>query len=259
MTMPTDPRVRASFDETGLVHHLLLDHPRGNILDRAMIGALRGAIAESRKKPELRALVIEGAGKHFSFGASVEEHRAPVVGEMLRDFHGLFHDLADCGKYLIAIVRGQCLGGGLELAGFCHRVIASPDARLGNPEIKLGVFAPVASLVVPARAGQACADDLLITGRSVVADEALRMGLIDAITDDPSAAAAAWVKEHLAPISSVALTHALRASRHAFYGTFFPALRALEDQYLSQLMPTADANEGIAAFIEKRSPSWKHR
>jgi cyclohexa-1,5-dienecarbonyl-CoA hydratase len=249
--------VKATLEEEGSLLRLTLDRPKGNILDREMVDALRTELDSVSRWAPVRAVLLHGGGKHFSFGASVEEHQPDTVNAMLPEFHALFRDLADCGKVLLAAVSGQCLGGGLELASFCQRVFASPGAKLGQPEIKLGVIAPVASVVLPLRLGQAHADDLLLTGRIVGAEEALRMGLVDELHDDPLAAALAWHRTHIQPLSAAALRHAVRAARTGFRR----ALRDLDDVerlYLSDLMATHDAPEGIASFLQKRKPQWTH-
>ncbi|MCO5168615.1 MAG: enoyl-CoA hydratase-related protein [Planctomycetes bacterium] len=249
--------VRAALEEEGGLLRLVLDRPKGNVLDREMLEALR---EEARAAgPAVKALLLEGEGRHFSFGASVDEHRPEVVGALLPAFHGLFLDLAASGKVLLAAVRGQCLGGGLEVAAFCQRLVAAPDATLGQPEVKLGVFAPVASLVLPLRLGQARADDLLLTGRSVGAAEALALGLVDEVAPDPAEAARAWYRQHLAPRSAAGLRHAVLAARHRLHRALTDDLPWLERQYLEELMSTADAREGISAFLEKRAPAWSHR
>jgi cyclohexa-1,5-dienecarbonyl-CoA hydratase len=251
--------VRRVSEEGGTLLRLVLDRPKANVLDGAMVSALRAEIGAAATDPNLRAIVFEGEGKHFSFGASVEEHRREQVAGMLATFHGLFRDLVASRKVLLSVVRGQCLGGGLELAAFCHRVFASPDAQLGCPEIKLGVFAPVGSIVLPHRVGAGRAADLLLSGRSMKAPEALAAGLVDEVADDPSAAALAWHKTNLAPLSSVALAHAARALRHSFHRELLASIDALERQYLEELVATHDANEGISAFLEKRTPAWTNR
>jgi cyclohexa-1,5-dienecarbonyl-CoA hydratase len=151
------------------------------------------------------------------------------------------------------------VGGGLELAAFCHRVFASHDARLGQPEITLGVFAPVASFILRERMGRGGAEDLLLSGRSIDAGEALRLGLVDEIHDDPAAAAMAYARTHLVPKSSSSLRRAVRASRLGFARRFSDEIAQLESMYLHDLMRTGDAVEGLQAFLEKRPPSWKNR
>ncbi len=256
---PAAGPVRVEREEDGGLVRLVLARPRANVLDGAMLEALVAAVRAAADDAPARALLFEGEGRHFSFGASVEEHQPGQVDVMLPAFHGLFRALAESGLVLLAAVRGQCLGGGLELAAFCHRVLAAPDATLAQPEVKLGVFAPVASLVLPRRLGQARADDLLVTGRPVSAADALALGLVDEVVDDPTAAARAWYREHLAPRSAAALRRAVRAGRHELHEALGATLDRLERLYLDDLMRTADAVEGIAAFLEKRSPRWSHR
>lgn len=253
----SDAPVRAVLEEDGALLRLVLARPKGNVLDRAMIDALRAEVREA--DAATRSILIEGEGRHFSFGASVEEHRADLVGDMLPAFHALFRDLLGAGKVLLAAVRGQCLGGGLELAAACHRVFAAPDATLGQPEVKLGVFAPIASLVLPLRIGQARADDLLLTGRSVSAEEALGLGLVDELAADPTEAARAWHRLHLAPLSAAGLRRAALAARALMRRALDDDLPRLERLYLDDLMSTLDAREGIEAFLQRRPPAWSHR
>lgn len=258
MTVETSP-VRASIEEKGGLLRLTLARPKGNVLDFAMIEALRAALVEGTGDAAVRAVLVDADGPSFSFGASVEEHRPESVAKMLPAFHGLFRELAECGRVLLAAVRGNCLGGGLELAAFCHRVFAAPAARLGCPEIRLGVFAPVASLVLPARVGQRHADDLLLTGRTIDAAAAQAIGLADEIADDPAAAALAYYRAHFEKASAASLAFAVRAARSAFHREFETRIDELERLYLGGLVATEDAREGIEAFLEKREPRWRHR
>ncbi|MHC4846412.1 MAG: enoyl-CoA hydratase-related protein, partial [Planctomycetota bacterium] len=173
-------------------------------------------------------------------------------------FHGMFEAMHNASVPVLAAVRGQCLGGGLELAAFCHRVFASPDAMLGQPEIQLGVFAPVASVILPGRIGRGAAEDLCLTGRVLPAGEALQMGLVDEVTADPMAGALAWAEQHLLPRSAASLRCATQAARRGFMRRFREEIVDLTSVYLDELMTTADAKEGIAAFLEKRAPVWRN-
>jgi cyclohexa-1,5-dienecarbonyl-CoA hydratase len=251
--------VRATVEENGALLRIALARPKGNVLDFAMIEAIRKALVEGTGATAVKAVLFDAGGDHFSFGASVEEHRPGSVEKLLPAFHGLFRELAECGRVLIAAVRGQCLGGGLELAAFCHRVIAAPSARLACPEIRLGVFAPVASLVLPVRASQRHADDLLLTGRAIGASEALAIGLVDEIADDPAAAAIDYFRAHFEDLSASSLAFAVRAARSEFHREFAERLTELERIYLDGLMATPDAREGIDAFLEKREPRWRQQ
>ncbi len=160
---------------------------------------------------------------------------------------------------ILVAVQGQCLGGGLELALAGGPIFAAPTARFGQPEIKLGVFAPAASVLLPYRVSQPAAEDLLFSGRAVDADAALAMGLVHSISPDASAAALAYFEQHLADKSAAALQCALAASRGAMRADVRRRLAEVEALYLDRLMKTRDANEGLAAFLAKRPPTWEHR
>ncbi|RME25254.1 MAG: cyclohexa-1,5-dienecarbonyl-CoA hydratase [Candidatus Zixiibacteriota bacterium] len=202
-----------------------------------------------------------GSGKHFSFGASVAEHVREQAPRMLEQFHGLFYRLIDLAIPTMALVSGQCLGGGMELALMCNLLFADKTAKLGQPEIMLGVFAPPASVMLPLKIGQARADDLLLTGRSITAEEAFAMGLATAVFDTPEAmhqGADQWFEHHLMPKSASSLRFAVRAARGNFNLILRDRLKELERLYVDELMATDDANEGIASFLESRQPEWKH-
>lgn len=257
--MTPAPVVRVEPEANGAFLHLILNTPKANLLDRAKIDALSAAIAEAARSPHVKALILSGEGPGFSYGASVEEHLPGQFESMIPAFDRLFLAILDSDLTCIAAVRGQCLGGGMELAAFCQRVIVAPDAKMGQPEIALGVIAPVASAMLAARVGQIRAEELLVTGRIIGADEALRIGLADEIADDPLAAARAWASESLLSKSASSLRLAVRAARAGFAARFRRDLEQIEALYLNDLMATHDAREGLAAFLEKRRPAWSDR
>jgi cyclohexa-1,5-dienecarbonyl-CoA hydratase len=156
------------------------------------------------------------------------------------------------------VVRGQCLGGGLEVALAGSLIFAAPDAQFGQPEMKLGVFAPAASVLLPYRVNQPAAEDLLFSGRSIGAVEARALGLVYAVTDDPHAAALAYFEAHLAGKSAAALACAVSAARVGLLHDVRRRLGEVERLYLDRLMQTRDANEGLTAFLAKRAPTWEH-
>jgi cyclohexa-1,5-dienecarbonyl-CoA hydratase len=254
-----DAPIAVRLEEGGTLLRITLTRPPGNIIDSAMVAALRAAVRGAGRNPELRTILIDAEGKHFSFGASVEEHRPEQIEAMLTSFHALFRELLSTRRVLLGAVSGQCLGGGLELLLACHRIFSGHSAKLGNPEIRLGVFAPLSSAVLPLRIGQAHADDLLLTGRSVDAVEALSMGLVDVVADDPAGAALAWHREFIAPLSASSLRHAVRAARHHHATAVIQALEVLEGQYLEELMLTEDAVAGIESFLQKRPAAWTNK
>lgn len=252
------PVVRLEQLDDGAFWHVALATPKANIIDAAKIAELHSLFERARAERDLKGILIEGEGAHFSFGASIEEHAPERCAGMLAGLHAMTRAMLAADVACIAAVRGQCLGGGLELVALCHRVFASPDSRLGQPEIVLGVFAPVASIALPERVGRAVAEDLLLSGRTMQADEALATGLVDALADDPRAAALAWMRSHLLPKSASSLRFAVRAARAEFIERYGTRIDALERLYLEGLMRTRDAAEGLRAFTERRAPQWSN-
>jgi cyclohexa-1,5-dienecarbonyl-CoA hydratase len=186
----------------------------------------------------------------------VEEHLPEQCAGMLKGFHELILNIVSCPVPVLVAVNGQCLGGGLEVATAGHLMFVSPGAQMGQPEIKLGVFAPAASCLLPLRIGQMQAEDILLSGRSINAEEALQCGLITAIADDPEAAAFEYYETHLAALSASSLRLAVRAARSSFTTQVRQRLAEVETLYLDKLMKNADPVEGLKAFIEKRAPVW---
>ena len=251
--------LRVELLEGGAIRRVTLSGGKGNVLDTAMIDALADEVDAAASASQVKAVVLDAAGEHFSYGASVEEHLPEAAPAMLVRFHGLLRAMLDASVPFLAAVRGRCLGGGFELVSFCHRVFAHEGAVFAQPELTLGVFAPAASAILPERVGPAVADDLLLTGRSVVAKEAHRLGLVDEVVDDPTAAALAWARTHLLPKSASSLRYATRAARHALSARVSSTLSDLERFYVDGLLGTHDGAEGIRAFLAKRPPHWTDR
>ena len=251
--------LRVWMEKDGGLLRMRLDRPKANIVDAAMIAALRSALGEHLSGARLRAVLLDAEGPNFSFGASVEEHLPEACARMLHELHALIRQLLGCTVPVLAAIRGQCLGGGLEIAAAGHRIFASPSAKLGQPEIKLAVFPPAASCLLQERIGQARAEDLLFSGRTIGGEEAHRIGLVDALADDPSMAALAYFEEFLEPLSARSLRFAVRAARAGFLERVTEKLDAVERSYLEDLMATPDALEGLTAFLAKRPARWEDR
>jgi cyclohexa-1,5-dienecarbonyl-CoA hydratase len=236
---------------------LTIDHPRGNILDAETIGALHHHLTAACSDVTTRAIVIDAAGRDFSFGASVQEHLPATVKAMLQKLHGLFFAMVEAPVPVLVAVHGRCLGGAMELALCGSRIIASHGAAFAQPEIKLGVFAPAASVLLQERLGSAVAEDLLVTGRTVSADEGLTLGLVDEISkEQPAAHALTYVTQHFSGISLNGLRHAVRAARKQKAELLKLQLPRLEQLYLDELMMSPDPVEGLQAFIDSRPPRW---
>jgi len=244
----------------GGVARITLARPPLNILTIEMMAELNGALARLPARPDLRAVVLAAEGKAFSAGVAVEDHQGDRVKPMLETFHQIFRHLHALDCPTVAAVQGAALGGGAELATFCDVVIAAENATLGQPEIKVGVFPPIAALHYPKRVGEGRALQLLLTGEVLPAREAERIGLVDRVVpperlDEAVAAALAKFTDK----SAVVLRLTVRAVREASGRTFEEALTGLEALYQDELMRTEDAAEGLRAFVEKRPPTWVHR
>ena len=243
----------------GRLLRLRLNKPKANLVDAAMIAALDSALAGHLGNSQLGAVLIDAEGPHFSFGASVEEHLPGQCAAMLAGLHRLILRMVESPVPLLVAVRGQCLGGGLELALGGHLMFVAPDANLGQPEMKLGVFAPAASCLLPELIGPVRSLDLLVSGRSITGAEAAAIGIAHAAAADPEHAALAYFEEHLKPKSASSLRYAVKAARLDYNVRVKDKIRAVERLYLDELMATHDAVAGLEAFIAKRSPQWQHR
>jgi cyclohexa-1,5-dienecarbonyl-CoA hydratase len=255
----TDAPLKAWLERDGGLLRLRLARPKANLIDAAMIEALFNVFSSYRSNSKLLAVLIDHEGPHFSFGASVEEHLPEQCEKMLKGLHALLGAMLEWPRPILVAARGQCLGGGLELALAGNLLYLAPDAKLGQPEMKLGVFAPAASVLLPLRIGQARAEDLLYSGRSIDAQTALAWGLANGVAEDPSALALEFFEKNLSDKSAASMAHAVRAAREPFAQLARARLRDVEALYLDDLMATRDANEGLNAFIEKRPPKWEHR
>lgn len=243
------------------VGRIVLDHPPLNILTRAVLAELRRAFESLADNRTLRVLLLSAHGKHFSAGASVEEHLPPAHAELIPEFMNTVAALDDFPVPTVAAVHGRCLGAGFELVLATDIVVAADTATLGQPEIRLGVFPPAACALLPTRVSRGAAARIVFTGDAVTATEAHGLGLVTQVVAD-------------AELEEVATTVAARIARHSA-GALRLAKRALRhpddperrrrgfsyasDIYLHQLMRTDDAAEGLHAFLEKRRPAWSHQ
>jgi cyclohexa-1,5-dienecarbonyl-CoA hydratase len=244
------------------VARITFARPPLNIFNIAMMCEMNDAINECAKERDVVAILFEAGmnARAFSAGVAVEEHAEDTIYRMLDSFHAIFRALEQAGKPSIAIVDGAALGGGCELVAGCDIVIATERARFGQPEIKLGVFPPVAAVLLPRIIGDKRARELILTGELIDAAEALRLGLVNAVV--APAELEQKTREllgRLRELSAPALEATKRAIDLARGASFENALQRVEDLYLNELMKTEDAHEGINAFMQKRKPVWKNK
>jgi len=237
---------------------LQLGPPPGNILDREICLELAETIRLHGNDPDLKAFLITAGGKNFSYGASIQEHLRSEVKGFLSAFHDVFEALMTCDVPAIAAVQGRCLGGAFELAAFCHFRIAEATAIFALPEIQLGVFPPFACAAFPELIGRTMTERLVLSGREITADEALRCGAVTTVCGEGELdqAVATFLKDSILPRSAAALRLATSALRAPLNARIRRRLPDLEHRYLEDLMSTHDAEEGLQAFLEKREPVW---
>ncbi len=239
---------------------IILNRPPLNILNIAMMEEINDVLRSLQDNKDLKLLLFAAEGKCFSAGVDVGEHMGDLAPKMIEVFHGMFRLMDSLGAPTAASVFSSCLGGGCELAIFCDVVIAAENAKFGQPEIQVGVFPPIAAQLMPRIMGRKAAMDLILTGRIVSAEEALGMGLVNKVVppDELESATQDFVKPYL-KLSAEVLRLTKRAIMKGLRDDLEPSLKVIEDIYLNELMKTADANEGLKAFLEKRKPEWKNQ
>jgi cyclohexa-1,5-dienecarbonyl-CoA hydratase len=238
----------------GRVREIRLDHPPVNVLNLSVLAELDRVLAVTREA----IVVLRGTGKLFSGGVDVADHVPERVEGMIRGFHQVLERISALSAVTIAAVHGGALGGGLELALACDFTVVTSDARLGLPEIRLGVFPPWAAARFPARYPPAVVTELLLLGQELTGAEAHAKGLVSRVVEPDG------LEGGVDELCASLLKHsdaALRIGRRALAlgRTGGDALPAVEQLYLLELMATEDANEGLRAFMERRAPVWRHR
>ncbi len=241
--------------------YLTINRPPLNILNIATMEEINDALSSLSEKNEVKVLVISGAGeKAFSAGVDVADHTQDKVEKMIQVFHDIFRNLSKLDQVTVASVRGLCLGGGCEIALFCDLIIAAENLKIGQPEIKLSVIPPIALLIMPRLIGLKQASELLLTGKTIGAVEAERMGLINRVV--PLDSFEPEVESFIEPfleMSLVGLKFSKKGIKIGLEHTFQEGLERIETLYLRELMVSEDAHEGLKSFLEKRKPLWKNR
>src|ERR1700758_1641937 len=241
----------------GSVARVELRNPPLNVIDIAMMEELARSLAEVEVRSDVSVIILSGAGKAFSAGVDVAAHTPDKVEEMLARFHAVIRALVASTKVTIASVHGLCLGGGAELAMVCDLVYTIDDAEWGFPEIRLACFPPVACTALAALVGQKRAAEMILTGRSITGREAAVIGLVTHAVDEKQLDSVVQTAiAQLLRLSPAALRVAKKASYAWDAMHFDKGLARAEKIYFDDLMKTADAHEGIGAFLEKRAPKW---
>lgn len=243
------------------VAFLTINRPPLNILNISAMEEINDAVSSLVGNKDVKALVISGSGeKAFSAGVDVVDHTEDKVEKMLQVFHDVFRNLSKLDQVTVAALKGLTLGGGCEIAIFCDLIFAADNLKIGQPEIKLSVFPPVALLILPRLVGLKKASELLLTGKIIEAQEAEQIGLINKVV--PLASFDSELENFIQPfteLSLVGLRYSKKGINLGLETNFLEGLERIEKIYLEELMTSEDAQEGLRAFMEKRKPLWKNR
>ncbi len=243
----------------GAITEITLSSAPGNVLTLAMMREIAAQLKIDENNPRKKLIVFGADGKHFSFGASVEEHTADKIQEMLPYFDSFIGNIIKCPVPTLVKISGLCLGGAFEFVLACTFICADESAKFGVPEIVLGVFPPPACVLLPARAGDALAAQMILTGDQVEAAALRDCNLLTLLVEKGKLDEAVndFFEKRLNAKSASSLRLAHSASRQLLVGSYERYIGAIEGSYIRELMATEDANEGIRAFLEKRPPKWR--
>ncbi len=248
------------FEKADHCAQITLNRPPLNILNIEMMSEISEALESLHNEDHIKLIIFRSSCKVFSAGIDMADHTAQKVFQLLDSFHKIFLSMVELGKPTLASVNGPALGGGCELATFCDIVIASENAKFGQPEIKVGVFPPIATLVFPYLVGKKKAMELILTGEAIEGKEALAFGLVNRLVpaeklDDTVQAVASRIVANSGPVLQMVKKTMISGEGLSFH----EALKNAQDIYLNQLMALEDVNEGLKAFIERRVPVWKDK
>ena len=245
--------------EDGLAK-ITLNRPQWNILNVEMLSEINQRITDLQFSTEVKLLVFSATGDTFSAGISIEEHTEEKTYLMVDEYHKMFKLLYLLNIPTMAIVKGAALGGACALVSFCDLALAGESSKFGQPEIKVGLFPTIGSVVFPYMMGMKKTMEFLLTGQVISAHQAADLNLINRVVPDSSLESEAQkMIDVILSYSSVVIQFMKQAIRGARLVEFQEALRISEDIYLTQLLQTEDAKEGIKAFLEKRKPQWNNK
>lgn len=238
-----------------------MDRPPLNVLDIALLRELDEKVAASAALEDVHVVVLQGGGERaFSAGVDIRDHTREKVPQMLEVVHRVMRKIVSLPQVSVALVRGACLGGGCELASCCDIIVAAENSTFATPEIHVGCYPPVALARFAGLIGYHRAAEMILTGRRYSAQEAAAMGLVNRVFPrDQLDGGLESLLQELSGKSGKVLRVAVKGLRELGLRDFSAALQRAEEIYLSELMQTADVEEGVQAFLAKREPRWLHR
>lgn len=264
MVTPANASLKANkfidFDISESVARITLNHPPYNVLSVPLMSELADAIESLDARHEVKVILLGSSQKTFSAGISIEDSKPDRVFQTLEAFNRVFQAISEISKPLIVVVNGPAIGAGSELVAFGDMVIATPNARFAQPEVKMGVFPPFAATMLPAIIGPKKSYELILTGQSLSAEEALSLGFVNRVV--PEAGLDNTVNELVSRIvefSAPVLEMTKKVIGTSIGRPLAEAMKKSQDIYLNQLMALQDVEEGLRAVLEKRKPVWKNK
>jgi cyclohexa-1,5-dienecarbonyl-CoA hydratase len=244
----------------GEVAHLRLDRPQQNLLNERMLMEIASGINSVSEKHQIKLILLDSEGKTFSGGIELGEYTQRRVFQLLDAFHNAFAAMLDTSKPVLVVVNGPAFGGGAELAALGDLVIATPNARFAQPEIKLGAFPPLAAAVLPYILGPKLALELVLTGEAMSAERAREVGLVNwLVPEDKLVEKVDEVVSRVTAQSGPVLTMAKKAILGSLGLPLREGVRNSMKVFLNELADLEDSQEGLRALVEKRAPKWKNR
>ena len=259
-TIPAQGNKFIRFEISDEVARITLNHPDKNVLTVAMMVEMAEAIESLNGRGDVKAIMLDSSQKAFSYGISLEDSKPDRVFQTLDAFNRVFQALMEVSKPLIVVVNGPAIGAGCELVAFGDMVIATTNARFAQPEVTLGVFPPFAAVMLPALIGPKKTYELILTGRSIDAQEALQLGFVNRVVSEAELGKTmAEVLARIGQFSGPVLEMTKKVISSTLGVPLAEAMKMSHDVYLNQLMALEDAQEGLRAVLEKRKPVWKNK
>ncbi len=248
------------FRVEGAVARLTLDRPEHNLLNERMLVEIAAGINSAGDRRDVKLIVLDSAAKAFCGGIELGEYTQRRVFQLLDAFHNAFTAMLDTSKPVLVVVNGPAFGGGAELAALGDLVIATPRARFAQPEIKLGVFPPLAAAILPYILGPKLALELVLTGEVMTAERAHDLGLVNwLVSEQDVEPKVADVIAKVTAQSGSVLTMAKKAILGSLGQSLREGVSSSMKVFLNELADLEDSQEGLRALVEKRTPNWKNR
>lgn len=251
------------FQISGTTARITLNKPAtNNSLTIRMMREMIQAVDDLQAHNEVRVLVLEASkdSKAFSAGVALSDATPERAFQMVETFHGIFRAILEASKPLVTVVNGPAVGAGCELALFGDLIVVTDKAVFAQPEVKAGLFPPIAAIWLPHLIGPKRSLQMILLGERIGADEALRLGLVNKVV--PEAELEKSVQAFTAQVSEQSAPVLEMAKKVIYTSMGLPLLDAMKksaDLYLNQLMDLEDSQEGLRAILERRKPVWKNK